>query len=125
MMKLASSETKKPTMFATSSASAIRPSGVNLSNDWHLPHAIKYPRSASLTGFLYQGQAGRVTPAKVALAWLLLDPQVIVTPGARSMAQFEANAATLPQELMLLLWRPSRFGSDRFVCSTGPPHKPP
>ena len=34
-----------------------------------------------------------VTPAQVALAWLLLDPQVIVIPGARSVAQLEANAA--------------------------------
>lgn len=33
------------------------------------------------------------TPAQVALAWLLLDPQVMVIPGARSVEQLEANAA--------------------------------
>ncbi len=39
------------------------------------------------------GEHYGVTPAQVALAWLLLDPQVIVIPGARSIAQLEANAA--------------------------------
>ena len=39
------------------------------------------------------GEHYGVTPAQVALAWLLLDPQVIVIPGARSVAQLEANAA--------------------------------
>ena len=39
------------------------------------------------------GERYGVTPAQVALAWLLLDPQVIVIPGARSVAQLEANAA--------------------------------
>ena len=39
------------------------------------------------------GEHYGVTPAQVALAWLLLDPQVIAIPGARSVAQLEANAA--------------------------------
>ena len=39
------------------------------------------------------GEHHGATPAQVALAWLLLDPQVIVIPGARSVAQLEANAA--------------------------------
>ena len=39
------------------------------------------------------GEHYGATPAQVALAWLLLDPQVIVIPGARSVAQLEANAA--------------------------------
>ena len=33
------------------------------------------------------------TPAQVALAWLLKDPEVAVIPGARSVEQLEANAA--------------------------------
>ena len=39
------------------------------------------------------------TPAQVALAWLLLDPQVMVIPGARSVAQLEANAAAADLQL--------------------------
>ena len=39
------------------------------------------------------------TPAQVALAWLLRDPQVIVIPGARSVDQVEANAAAADIEL--------------------------
>ncbi len=33
------------------------------------------------------------TPAQVALAWLLKDPEVVAIPGARSVAQLEANVA--------------------------------
>jgi aryl-alcohol dehydrogenase-like predicted oxidoreductase len=39
------------------------------------------------------GQHHGATPAQVALAWLLKDPQVVVIPGARSVEQLEANAA--------------------------------
>ena len=39
------------------------------------------------------GEVHQATPAQVALAWLLLDSQVIVIPGARSVAQLEENAA--------------------------------
>ena len=39
------------------------------------------------------------TQAQVALAWLLLDRQVMVIPGARSVAQLEANAAAADLQL--------------------------
>ena len=45
------------------------------------------------------GQHHGATPAQVALAWLLQDPQVIVIPGARSVAQLEANVAAADLEL--------------------------
>ena len=45
------------------------------------------------------GQHHGATPAQVALAWLLLDPQVMVIPGARSVAQLEANAAAADLQL--------------------------
>lgn len=45
------------------------------------------------------GQRYGATPAQVALAWLLKDPQVIVIPGARSVAQLEANAAAADLQL--------------------------
>ena len=39
------------------------------------------------------GQHHGATSAQVALAWLLRDPHVMAIPGARSVAQLEANAA--------------------------------
>ena len=45
------------------------------------------------------GQHHGATPAQVALAWLLLDPQVVVIPGARSVVQLEANAAAADLQL--------------------------
>lgn len=45
------------------------------------------------------GERHGATPAQVALAWLLLDPQVMVIPGARSVAQLEENAAAADLQL--------------------------
>ena len=45
------------------------------------------------------GQHHGATPAQVALAWLLREPQVMVIPGARSVEQLEANAAAADLEL--------------------------
>jgi aryl-alcohol dehydrogenase-like predicted oxidoreductase len=39
------------------------------------------------------------TPAQVALAWLLRRPNVVVIPGASSVAQVEANALAADLEL--------------------------
>jgi len=39
------------------------------------------------------------TPAQVALAWLLLDRQVMVIPGARSVDQLESSAAAADLQL--------------------------
>jgi aryl-alcohol dehydrogenase-like predicted oxidoreductase len=40
-----------------------------------------------------------VTPAQIALAWLLHQPNVVAIPGASSVAQVEANAAAADIEL--------------------------
>jgi aryl-alcohol dehydrogenase-like predicted oxidoreductase len=40
-----------------------------------------------------------VTPAQVALAWLLHQPNVVAIPGASSVAQVEANAAAADLDL--------------------------
>ncbi len=40
-----------------------------------------------------------VTPAQVALAWLIHQPNVVAIPGASSVAQVEANAAAADIEL--------------------------
>jgi aryl-alcohol dehydrogenase-like predicted oxidoreductase len=45
------------------------------------------------------GQHYGATPAQAALAWLLREPQVVVIPGARSVAQVEANAAAADLDL--------------------------
>ena len=45
------------------------------------------------------GRRHKATPAQVALAWLLRDPNVMVIPGARSVEQLEANAAAANLEL--------------------------
>ena len=39
------------------------------------------------------------TPAQIALAWLVRQPNVIAIPGAKSVAQVEANAAAADMEL--------------------------
>jgi aryl-alcohol dehydrogenase-like predicted oxidoreductase len=51
-------------------------------------------RSAELLAVL-RDVAGshQVSPAQVALAWLLHQPNVVVIPGASSVGQVEANAA--------------------------------
>jgi aryl-alcohol dehydrogenase-like predicted oxidoreductase len=44
--------------------------------------------------------AGRsVTPSQISLAYLIAQPQVIVIPGAKSVAQLEANVAAAEIEL--------------------------
>ena len=45
------------------------------------------------------GEQYGATPAQVALAWLLRDPNIMVIPGARSVEQLEANAAAADLEL--------------------------
>ena len=63
-------------------------------NPWNLR------RAPAVTDVLREvGRRYGATPAQVALAWLLRDPEVIVIPGARSMAQLEANAAAADLEL--------------------------
>ena len=45
------------------------------------------------------GRRYDATPAQVALAWLLKDPEVVAIPGARNLAQLEANANAADLEL--------------------------
>jgi len=45
------------------------------------------------------GATHDVTPAQVALAWLIHQPNVVAIPGASSVAQVEANAAAAEIEL--------------------------
>jgi aryl-alcohol dehydrogenase-like predicted oxidoreductase len=58
--------------------------------------------------------AHQATPAQVALAWVIAHPNVVAIPGARSVAQLEANAAAAdlalaPDELAHLTAAADRF----------------
>jgi aryl-alcohol dehydrogenase-like predicted oxidoreductase len=80
--------------------------------------------------------AHQVTPAQVALAWVVSHPGVVAIPGAKSVAQVEANAAAAdlrlaPDELAHLTGAADHFHRD-LVGSAGalvgrrlrPPHRP-
>jgi aryl-alcohol dehydrogenase-like predicted oxidoreductase len=66
--------------------------------------------------------AHRVTPAQVALAWVVHHPNVVAIPGAKSVAQVEANAAAAdlalaPDELAHLTTAADRFHRDLVVSA--------
>ena len=57
-------------------------------------------RAAGMLGVLREVAATHdVTPAQVALAWLIHQPNVVAIPGASSVAQVEANAAAAEIDL--------------------------
>jgi aryl-alcohol dehydrogenase-like predicted oxidoreductase len=63
------------------------------------------------------GSAHQATPAQVALAWVVHHPGVVAIPGAKSVAQVEANAAAAdlrlaPDELAHLTAAADRFHRD-------------
>jgi aryl-alcohol dehydrogenase-like predicted oxidoreductase len=66
--------------------------------------------------------AHRATPAQVALAWVVHHPGVVAIPGATSVAQVEANAATAdlrlaPDELAHLTGAADRFRRELVVSA--------
>jgi aryl-alcohol dehydrogenase-like predicted oxidoreductase len=58
-------------------------------------------------------------PAQVALAWLIRQPNVVVIPGASSVAQLESNAAAADLELTDEDDQRLRDASDRFRPVSG------
>lgn len=76
-----------------------RPTGaVRAMNPLFLPENLQ--RAAGLLDALRDvARTHGVTPAQVALAWLVHQPSVVVIPGASSVAQVEANAAAADIEL--------------------------
>jgi aryl-alcohol dehydrogenase-like predicted oxidoreductase len=58
-------------------------------------------------------------PAQVALAWLIRQPNVVVIPGASSVAQLESNAAAADLELTDEDDQRLREASDRFHPVSG------
>jgi aryl-alcohol dehydrogenase-like predicted oxidoreductase len=67
-------------------------------DDERLPEHL---RATGTLGRLLANIAGShgATPGQAALAWLIHHPQVVVIPGASTVAQVEANAAAADLEL--------------------------
>src|SRR5712692_1735105 len=96
-----------------------RPGGVRAGNPLFLPENMT--RASELLGALKAIAAEHdAKPAQVALAWLLRRPNVVVIPGASSVAQLEANAAAADLDLTDEEDRWLTDASDRFQPKTGP-----
>jgi len=95
------------------------PGGVRSTNSLFLPENIA-KAGELLTALREIASAHDAKPAQVALAWLLRRPNVVVIPGASSVAQLEANAEAA--ELDLSDDEDSRLtgASDRFSPKSGP-----
>ena len=61
------------------------------------------------------GEAHGATPAQIALAWLVHQPNVVAIPGAKSVEQLEANAAAADIELNADELRALDMVSARFI----------
>jgi aryl-alcohol dehydrogenase-like predicted oxidoreductase len=74
------------------------PRGVRLNNSMFLPDNLRAaaPLLDALRGI---ATAHGVTPAQVALAWVIRRPNVVAIPGASSVAQLEQNAAAADIDL--------------------------
>jgi len=62
-----------------------------------------------------------VTPAQIALAWVISHPNVVAIPGASSLAQLEANVAAADIELHDDEIDALTAASDRFQPDVAPP----
>lgn len=60
-----------------------------------------------------------VTPAQIALAWVLHNPSVVAIPGASSVAQMESNAAAAEIELSDAEYEALRSRAEAFRPVTG------
>ncbi len=74
------------------------PRGVRLANPLFTPDNVRKARPL-LDVLTEIGAVHGATPAQIALAWLVHHPNVIAIPGAKSVAQVEANAAAADIEL--------------------------
>jgi aryl-alcohol dehydrogenase-like predicted oxidoreductase len=74
------------------------PRGVRLNNAMFLPDNLR-AAGPLLDALRSIAVARNVTPAQVALAWVIGRPNVVAIPGASSVAQLEQNAAAAEIEL--------------------------
>jgi aryl-alcohol dehydrogenase-like predicted oxidoreductase len=94
------------------------PAGVRRTNSLFTPEGLA--AAAPVVETLREVAAGHgATPAQVALAYLIAQPRVLVIPGAKSIAQLEANVAAadlqLTEDEILAL----RRSADLFQMSKG------
>ncbi|MGI8793706.1 MAG: aldo/keto reductase [Acidimicrobiales bacterium] len=74
------------------------PGGVRSGNTLFLPENIE--RAQPLLDALREiAKSHDATPAQIALAWVIRQPNVVAIPGASSVAQLEANAAAADIDL--------------------------
>jgi aryl-alcohol dehydrogenase-like predicted oxidoreductase len=93
--------------------------GARRMNALFLPENLE--AGASLIDALREvAAAHEATPAQVALAWLVRRPQVVVIPGASSVAQVESNAAAADLDLTDDEDARLTGASDAFHPLTGP-----
>ncbi|MEE8518798.1 MAG: aldo/keto reductase [Dehalococcoidia bacterium] len=74
------------------------PGGFRRANALFLPENISRARPV-VDALREVGAAHSATPAQIALAWLVRQPNVVAIPGAKSVAQLEENAAAADIEL--------------------------
>ncbi len=95
-----------------------RPGGMRAMRPTFLPQNLDLAQD--LLGVLRDvAEAHDAEPAQVALAWLIRRPNVIVIPGASSVAQLEFNAAAADLELTDEDDKRLSEASDRFQPVTG------
>jgi aryl-alcohol dehydrogenase-like predicted oxidoreductase len=103
-------------------AAATAPDGARARNLLFSPENLRRAEPV-LSALRELAAAHRATPAQVALAWVVHHPGVVAIPGAKSVAQVEANAAAAdlrlaPDELAHLTAAADRFQRE-LVTSTG------
>jgi aryl-alcohol dehydrogenase-like predicted oxidoreductase len=99
-------------------SSAKRPGGMRAMRTLFLPRNLDLAQD--LLGVLRDVAAAHdAEPAQVALAWLIRRPNVIVIPGASSVAQLEFNAAAADLELTDEDDKRLSEASDRFHPISG------
>lgn len=99
---------------------ANRPrTGVRRRNPLFLPENLERARPL-LAALREVAETHGMTPAQVALAWVLRRRNVVAIPGARTVAQLEANAAAADIELTDEESDHLTAASDRFVPVEAP-----
>lgn len=95
-----------------------RPSGMRATRGLFLPENLR--RGRDLIDALRRIAATHdATPAQVALAWVLHQPNVVAIPGASSVAQLEANVAAADLALSDDEYAELRDAAERFDPVTG------
>jgi aryl-alcohol dehydrogenase-like predicted oxidoreductase len=92
---------------------------VRAANPLFLPENLE--RAQPLIAALREvAEAHAVSPAQIALAWVIHSPAVAAIPGASSVAQLESNVIAAEIELTPDEYQALRAAADRFRPVTGP-----